>query len=95
MIVGPDEVTSRLHMIRQPDSPVEITSVDFTGMQLLILEDGPGRNYTVRRNAVFEVKNRSDQVIDGIEVSTVVAMCQNLAARPGGSWKGRLMPGER
>ena len=31
---GPEEVTSRVRIIAQPDSPVAVTKVDFTGSKL-------------------------------------------------------------
>jgi hypothetical protein len=45
-IVGPNDVTSRLHVIDQPDSPVEIISADFTGTQLVVEEGTITRDYS-------------------------------------------------
>ena len=88
--VGPEEVTSRLHLVSQPDSPVQIVATDFTGMQLLI----SGNSYTFQQNAVLEVSNRSNQVIERIDVRVMVGPC--LRGAPGGGpfWMGRLLPGE-
>jgi hypothetical protein len=62
-VIGPDEVLSRLHIMTQPDSPIEIPRADFTGTQLVVT----GNNYTIQQNSspTLDVRNRSDQSICG------------------------------
>ena len=94
-IAGPDAVLSRLHVVRQPESPVEITSLDFSGAQLVIEEGSLASNYTFRQSSGVEVRNRSDQIIERIDVRVTVGACQSPGPpRIGPSWSGRLAPGE-
>ena len=93
-IVAPDDLKSRLHVIAQPDSPVEIVSADFTGTQLLIEEGSIARSYSFQHRAVVEVRNRSDQAIERIDVGVMAAVCQGVGPRPRLSWSGSLLPGE-
>jgi hypothetical protein len=92
VIVGPDAVKSRLHIISQPDSPIEILSADFTGTELLV----SGNGYTIQQNAspMLEVRNRSTQSIKHIDMRVSVGPCRNLG-RGGGpaGWDGLLSPG--
>lgn len=93
-MVAPDDLKSRLHVIAQPESPVEIVSADFTGTQLLIEEGAIARNYSFQQRAVIEVRNRSDQTIERIDLGVMAGLCQGAGARPRQSWTGRLLPGE-
>jgi hypothetical protein len=93
-LVGPPDVTSRLHVIAQPESPVELVAVDFTGTQLVIEEGAIARSYSFQQRAVVEVRNRSDQTIDRIDVGVMAGVCQSAGPRPRQSWTGTLQPGE-
>jgi hypothetical protein len=93
-MVAPDDLKSRLHVIAQPESPVEIVSADFTGTQLLIEEGAIARNYSFQQRAVVEVRNRSDQAIERIDVGVMAGVCQGVGPRPRQSWTGSLLPGE-
>jgi hypothetical protein len=93
-IVGPNDVTSRLHVIDQPDSPVEIVSADFTGTQLVVEEGTITRSYSFQHRAVVEVRNRSDRAIERIYVSVMPGVCEGVGPRPRDSWTGNLPPGD-
>jgi len=92
--VGPVDVTSRLHVVEQPDSPVAIVSTDFTGTQLIIEEGTIARSYSFRPRVVVEVRNRSDQEIERIYVGVMPGVCEGAGPRPGDSWTGHLLPGD-
>jgi hypothetical protein len=81
-------------VIAQPDSPVEIVSADLTGTRLVIEEGAIARSYVVQQRAVVEVRNRSDQPIERIDVGVTVGVCQGAGPRPRQSWTGSLLPGD-
>jgi hypothetical protein len=63
-VTGPSDVVPLAYVVEQPDSPLEILSVDLEGMQLSVSHE----NYTVRDCAKYTVRNRSDRVIQRFAV---------------------------
>lgn len=63
-ITGPDDIVPLVYVVEQPDSPVEIVSVDLTGMWLSIANERHSENHCAR----IAVRNRSDRVVQGFEV---------------------------
>jgi hypothetical protein len=87
-IVGPKEIVDRIIFLKQPDSPLQIVSADFSDATLVV--DGE-RSYFEYRHTI-EVRNRSNRVVLGFRVAV------QLHSRTGASggdavWKGKLQPG--
>jgi hypothetical protein len=94
-IVAPDEVKSRLQLIAQPDSPVDIVSADFTGTRLMVEPGQMFTNYSFQPKTVFEVRNRSDQAIARVDIGVRAGGCDDTMIRPAQFMRAlRLLPGE-
>jgi hypothetical protein len=63
-VTGPEDIVPLVSVIEQPDSPVEIVSVDLEGMWLSV----SGEQHTERACAQYKVHNRSDQSIQRVEI---------------------------
>lgn len=92
-VEGPDDMVSRVSVIGQPDSPIEILGADFTNYQVTFGNSA----YVIHRGSFFtvDVRNRSDREVVG---ATVMVGFQLVAGHPGGGHgdglKGPLGPGE-
>src|SRR5882762_3551457 len=64
-ISGPPDLVPLVYVIDQPDSPVEIASINLDGSWL----SASGDQYTERTCVKYHVRNRSDRVIQHVEVS--------------------------
>lgn len=58
-IKGPDELVPLVDVVEQPDSPIEVVSVDLTGMWLSISHERTTDHICAR----YRVRNRSEQTI--------------------------------
>lgn len=67
-ITGPDNVVPLVHIIAQPDSPIEIVSIDFQGTFLSIVAG----NYTWEPRCKATILNRSDQSLYQVDVAVRV-----------------------
>lgn len=63
-VTGPDDIVSLVHVLDQPDSPIEILSVDLEGMWLSVSKGG----YTVHDCMKYQVRNRSNRAIQHFEI---------------------------
>ena len=88
---GPEDLTARARIIPQPDSPVVITKVDFTGSTLDV---SPGY-FRWKPAYSLEVLNVSDKPI--ITVQTFVHVRSSSLSGVGNGWKWErtLAPGAR
>jgi hypothetical protein len=64
-IKGPVELVPLVYLVEQPDSPVEIVSVDLTGMRLSISDGEVSEHFCAK----YRVRNRSDQTIQEFGIS--------------------------
>jgi hypothetical protein len=58
-ILGPEEITSRVRVLSQPDSPVAISLLDFGDSAF----DVGGEYFTFRERYAIELVNNSDRVV--------------------------------
>jgi hypothetical protein len=84
-VVGPDAITTRLRVLNQPDSPVQIAAVDLGGLVLVPSPDA--YSYHSKAPVRVDIRNRSDQTFDYVFVNVVVGSCEQIgstgtAARP-------------
>jgi hypothetical protein len=63
-VKGPDDIVPLLYVVEQPDSPIEVVSVDLTGMWLSVSH----QQHTERDCAKYRIRNRSDRNVhvDGL-----------------------------
>src|SRR6266480_6168805 len=55
-VTGPDDIVPLVYVVEQPDSPIEVVSVDLTGMWLSVANE----QTTVKDCAKYQIRNRSD-----------------------------------
>ena len=67
-VTGPDDIVPLVYVVKQPDSPLEIVSINFEGTWLSV----SGEQYTEKTCATFEVRNRSDRALYGFQPDIVV-----------------------
>lgn len=67
-ITGPEDIVPLVYVVRQPDSPVEIVSLNFEGTWLSV----SGGRYTEKTCIAYAIHNRSDRTIMGVDVGVVV-----------------------
>jgi hypothetical protein len=63
-ISGSPDMVPLVYVIDQPDSPVEIASINLDGSWLSV----SGERYTERTRVKYQVRNRSDRVVEHVEV---------------------------
>jgi hypothetical protein len=68
-LTGPDDIVPLVYVVEQPDSPIEIVSVDLEGMWLSV----SGEQHAERDCAKYKVHNRSDRVIQGFDLELSVS----------------------
>ena len=88
-VTGPDDIVPLVYVVDQPDSPIEIVSVDLSGMWLSVANE----QHTELDCASFRVRNRSNRPIRSFEV-----LLQVEGVQGGGAFGTRtsspLDPGE-
>jgi len=73
-VTGPGDIVPLVHVVEQPDSPIEVLSVDLTGMWLSVANGELAHNNCAR----YTLRNRSDRAIERTSVE--------LQISPGGSY---------
>src|SRR5258708_4768320 len=63
-IAGPENLTPLVYVVQQPDSPIEIVSVDLQGMWLSVSNN----RYTSNHCTHYQVRNRSNQGVRFAEI---------------------------
>jgi hypothetical protein len=63
-ITGPPDMVPLVYVVDQPDSPIEILSINLDGSWLSV----SGERYTERTCVKYQVRNRSDRVVQHVEV---------------------------
>ena len=67
-ITGPDDILPLVYVVEQPDSPIEVVSVDLSGMSFSVANE----QYTVRHCATYKVRNRSDRPVQAFNVELLI-----------------------
>jgi hypothetical protein len=68
-ITGPEVITPLVYIVDQPDSPVEIVSIDLTGYSLSVANE----RFTYKDCWTMNVRNRSDQPVNGLQVTELLS----------------------
>ena len=77
-VKGPDDIVPLVYVVEQPDSPIEVVSVDLTGMWLSVSHG----QHTEQDCAKYRIRNRSDRTIQGFQI---MLMLSTIAGAGGGS----------
>ena len=77
-VKGSDDIVPLVHVVEQPDSPLEVVSVDLTGMWLSVSHE----QHTERDCAKYRIRNRSDRTVQDFEI---MLMLSTIAGAGGGS----------
>jgi hypothetical protein len=84
-VTGPDDIVPLVYVVEQPDSPVEVVSVDLAGMWLSVSHE----QHTERDCAKYRIRNRSDRTVQDFEI---MLMLSTTAGAGGGSGTGHSSP---
>jgi hypothetical protein len=63
-VKGPDDIAPLVYVVEQPDSPLEVVSVDLEGMWLSISNE----QHTEKDCAKYTIRNRSNRPVQGFSV---------------------------
>lgn len=64
-LAGPEEITSRVYVMDQPDSPIEVIALDFTESWLSVSES----RYSRGGRCKVTVRNRGDKPVHGASIA--------------------------
>jgi hypothetical protein len=90
-IVRGTDLPARASVMAQPDSPLAIVRVDFSGMKVTT----GGGSFTRTGRHVVDVKNMSDQVLTGARVMVRVGFGASSGIGSGATLGRPLQPGEQ
>jgi len=68
-ISGPEDITALVHVVEQPDSPVEILAIDFKDSWLSIAHE----RETEQLRCTMKIRSRSDQRVKALSLAVIVA----------------------
>jgi hypothetical protein len=67
-ISGPEDITALVHVVEQPDSPVEILAIDFKDSWLSVVHE----RVTEQLRCTMKIRNRSDQQVKALSLYVIV-----------------------
>ncbi len=85
-LAGPEEITSRVLVLEQPDSPIEVLAIDFTESWLSVYEGG----YSRGGRCWVTVRNRGKKPVIELDLN----VRYGYGAGPGGGNAGGFQRGE-
>ncbi|HEX2663593.1 MAG TPA: hypothetical protein VHM93_12230 [Candidatus Acidoferrum sp.] len=68
-IKGPDDLVPLVYVVEQPESPIEMVSVDLTGMWLSTSHEQSTAHFCGK----YHVRNRSDQTIQKFQIALMLS----------------------
>jgi hypothetical protein len=89
-IKGPDELVPLVHVVEQPDSPIEVVSVDLTGMWLSTSHEQTTEHFCAK----YHVLNRSDRTIQEFEIMLMLSTIGGAGGGSGTLSSSALSPGQ-
>jgi hypothetical protein len=72
-VAGPDDIVPLVYVVEQPDSPIEITSVDLQGTSISASDKEIRTEYTLESCVTYKVHNRSDRRVQTFDLELVVS----------------------
>lgn len=67
-VTGPHDIVPLVYVVEQPDSPIEIVSMDLSGMWLSVANE----RHTENHCAAYKARNRSDRVVQRFRIELLV-----------------------
>jgi hypothetical protein len=67
-ISGPEDITALVHVVEQPDSPVEVLAIDFKDSWLSVAHE----RVTEQLRCTMKIRNRSDQQVKALSLLVIV-----------------------
>jgi hypothetical protein len=67
-ISGPEDITALVHVVEQPDSPVEILAIDFKDSWLSVAHE----RVTEQLRCTMKIRNRSGQQVKALSLPVIV-----------------------
>jgi hypothetical protein len=95
-ISGPEDITALVHVVEQPDSPVEILAIDFKDSWLSVAHE----RVTEQLRCTMKIRNRSDQQVKGLSLLVIVGPSPGagqgteFGGFPGPAQTRSLVPGQ-
>lgn len=89
-ITGPDELVPLVYVVEQPDSPIEVVSVDLTGTWLSISHERTTDHFCAR----YRVRNRSDRTVQGFEIMLELSTIGGAGGGSGAVTSSSVLPGQ-
>ena len=94
-ISGPEDIAALVHVVEQPDSPVEILAIDFKDSWLSVAHEREAEQL----RCTMRVRNRSTQRIKAVSLAVIVASQSGgpgttFEGSPGSGQSGGLAPGQ-
>jgi hypothetical protein len=89
-VQGPDDIVSLVYVVEQPDSPIEVVSVDLTGTWLSVANE----QATVRDCAKYQIRNRSDRTVQKSEIRLMLSTSGGAGSSFGALNSSALAPGQ-
>lgn len=89
-IKGPDELVPLVYVVEQPDSPIEVVSVDLTGMWLSISHEQSTEHFCAK----YHVRNRSDRTIQEFQITLMLSTIGGAGGGSGTLSSSALPPGQ-
>lgn len=83
-VKGPDDILPLVYVVEQPDSPLEVVSVDLEGMWISISNE----QHTEKDCAKYTIHNRSNRPVQGL-----IVMLRLATSGGAGGGAGTVMPG--
>ena len=88
-VTGPDDIVPLVYVVEQPDSPIEIASLELGGTWLSVSD----KQYRQKTCAAYKIRNRSDRTISTFDVGLVVNGVSGGTGLGAGS-PSPLLPGQ-
>ena len=88
-VTGPDDIVPLVYVVEQPDSPIEVVSVDLSGMWLTVADEQTTEKYCAK----YQIRNRSDRTVQ----KSGVTLMLSTAGGSSGGWgvtSSSLAPGQ-
>jgi hypothetical protein len=89
-VTGPDDILPLVYVVEQPDSPIELVSVDLTGMWLSVSNE----QHTEQDCAKYKIRNRSDRTIQKSEIMLMLSTTGGAGGGSGALTSSPLSPGQ-
>ena len=89
-IKGPEDLVPLVYVVEQPDAPLEVVSVDLTGMWLSTSHERTNEHFCAK----YRVRNRSDRTVHGFEIMLELATIGGAGGGSGTVSSSSVLPGQ-